>query len=85
MSEIRLYVDEDSMDQALVRALRARNVDVITVGEAQTEGDIDEDQLAFALLIFAVFTQSLLLKVRFMLGLLCFRKTILWVSNCEQF
>jgi Domain of unknown function (DUF5615) len=48
MSEIRLYIDEDSMDQALVRALRARNVDVITVGEAQTEGDIDEDQLAFA-------------------------------------
>ena len=27
---IRLYMDEDTMDQALVQALRARNVDVIT-------------------------------------------------------
>ena len=31
---IRLYVDEDTMDQALVQALRARNVDVVTALDA---------------------------------------------------
>ena len=31
---IRLYMDEDTMDQALVQALRARNVDVITALDA---------------------------------------------------
>lgn len=31
---IRLYLDEDSMRQALVQALRARGVDVITALEA---------------------------------------------------
>jgi post-segregation antitoxin (ccd killing protein) len=30
---VRLYMDEDSMDQALVRALRARGVDVKTALE----------------------------------------------------
>lgn len=46
--EIRLYLDEDSQDQSLLRALRARQVDVITVNETQTEGLIDEDQLRLA-------------------------------------
>jgi len=31
---IRLYMDEDTMDQALVQVLRARNVDVITALDA---------------------------------------------------
>jgi hypothetical protein len=35
---IRLYIDEDSMSRALVRALRARNVDVTT---ALAEGMIE--------------------------------------------
>lgn len=48
MSIIRLYIDEDSQDQALLRALRARYVDVITVKETQTEGLIDIEQLRFA-------------------------------------
>ncbi|HAG83270.1 MAG TPA: hypothetical protein DCL61_19535 [Cyanobacteria bacterium UBA12227] len=48
MSEIRLYLDEDSQDQSLLRALRARQVDVITVNETQTEGLIDEEQLRLA-------------------------------------
>ena len=47
MSEIRLYLDEDSQDQSL-RALRARQVDVTTVNETQTEGLIDEEQLRLA-------------------------------------
>jgi hypothetical protein len=48
MSEIRVYLDEDSQDQSLLRALRARHVDVITVKETQTEGYIDEAQLRLA-------------------------------------
>ena len=48
MSIIRLYIDEDSQDQALLRALRARQVDVITVKETQTEGLIDIEQLRLA-------------------------------------
>ncbi len=37
---MRLYMDEDSMDQALVHALRARGVDVTT---ALNEGMIERD------------------------------------------
>jgi len=48
MSEIRLYLDEDSQDQSLLPALRARQVDVTTVNETQTEGLIDEEQLRLA-------------------------------------
>jgi Domain of unknown function (DUF5615) len=48
VSEIRLYIDEDSQDQSLLRALRARHVDVITVKETQTEGHVDEEQLCLA-------------------------------------
>jgi len=32
---IRLYLDEDSMREGLVRALRSRGVDVLTAREAQ--------------------------------------------------
>lgn len=48
MTAIRLYIDEDSMDRGLVQALRARDVDVITVQETGTEGQIDESQLNLA-------------------------------------
>ncbi len=48
MSQIRFYIDEDSMDQALVRALRARNIDVITVNETDTAGLLDKEQLRLA-------------------------------------
>jgi hypothetical protein len=45
---LRLYMDEDSMDQALVRALRARGVDVLTAQEARMIGRTDADHLIFA-------------------------------------
>lgn len=48
MSKIRLYVDEDSMDQDFVYALRARNVDVLTVADAGMLHKSDEEQLAWA-------------------------------------
>ena len=43
-----LYMDEDSMDQALVRALRARGIDVLTAHEAVMTGRTDSEHLAFA-------------------------------------
>jgi hypothetical protein len=48
MSQIRLYLDEDSMRKALVFALRARNVDVLTALEAEMINRPDEDHLAAA-------------------------------------
>ena len=45
---LRLYMDEDSMDQDIVRALRVRGIDVLTAREAQMDGSVDSDHLAFA-------------------------------------
>ncbi|MEM8506027.1 MAG: DUF5615 family PIN-like protein [Cyanobacteria bacterium P01_D01_bin.1] len=50
MSQIRLYIDEDSMEQSLVSALRARNIDVLTVNDTKTSGQTDEAQLRRAAL-----------------------------------
>jgi hypothetical protein len=44
----RLYFDEDSMDRSLVRALRARNVDVETAFEAGMIERPDSDHLEYA-------------------------------------
>ena len=43
-----LFLDEDSMDRDLVRALRAVGVHVLTVAEANRRGYSDEQQLRFA-------------------------------------
>jgi hypothetical protein len=48
MSEMRLYVDEDAGENAVVRGLRARGLDVLTTIEANRCGATDRDQLAFA-------------------------------------
>jgi Domain of unknown function (DUF5615) len=48
MSLIRLFIDEDSMDNRFVRALRARRVDITTVGEIGTTSFSDEEQLVLA-------------------------------------
>jgi len=48
MSQLRRYLDEDSMNRALLLALRQRNIDVITVNEVQTQGLTDEAQLLWA-------------------------------------
>ena len=44
----RLYIDEDSMSRALVRALRARNVDVTTALEEDMIGRTDSAHLDYA-------------------------------------
>jgi len=45
---LRLYMDEDSMDQALVRGLRARGVDILTAEDAGMIQSNDPDHLAYA-------------------------------------
>jgi hypothetical protein len=44
----RLYLDEDSMDHRLVRALRARGMDVETALDADMIARSDEAHLAYA-------------------------------------
>jgi len=48
MSKIRLYIDEDSMDDDFVQALRSRNIDVLTVSDVAMLNKTDEEQLAWA-------------------------------------
>ena len=48
MTRIRLYLDEDTMDNALLEALRLRNVDVLSTQEAQMLSRSDEAQLTWA-------------------------------------
>lgn len=45
---IRLYLDEDSSDTALLRALRLRGVDVVGAPECGMRGQSDEEQLRWA-------------------------------------
>lgn len=48
MSQIRLYLDEDIQEQALILALRNSGVDVITTSEANRLSFLDEEQLIWA-------------------------------------
>jgi len=48
MSQIQLYLDEDSMRRSFVFALRARNVDVLTASEARMINRADADPLSLA-------------------------------------
>jgi predicted nuclease of predicted toxin-antitoxin system len=45
---IKLYLDEDTISRALIRALRARGVDILTAREADQMGASDREQLEFA-------------------------------------
>ena len=45
MSRICLYLDEDTIKSALVKALRNADLDVITVVDAQMLGRSDQEQL----------------------------------------
>ena len=49
MSEVRLYIDEDAGEHAVMKGLRARNVDILTTIEAGRLGTTDAEQLAFAI------------------------------------
>ena len=82
MSVIRLYVDEDSQDQALLKALRARNVDVMTVKKTQTEGLID---LATTLAISASFMPNSLQMGKLTQGSPYSLKFTQWVNKLEPY
>jgi len=45
---ISLYLDEDTMDEDLVRALRTSGIELMTVREAQLLGKSDEEHLLYA-------------------------------------
>ncbi len=45
---IQLYLDEDSMDRDLIRALQARGMDVKSVHDTQMAGYSDAQQLEYA-------------------------------------
>ena len=48
MSAVRLYLDEDASEEAVVLGLRARGIDVKTTAEVGRLGTTDAGQLAFA-------------------------------------
>lgn len=48
MTRVRLYLDEDAMENSLVHALRSRHVDVVTVFEAGMGGKSDDDNLLWS-------------------------------------
>ena len=49
MTEMRLYVDEDASETAVVDGLRARGLDVVSTVEANRFTSSDPDQLAYAM------------------------------------
>ena len=42
---IKLYLDEDTINRALIRALRLRGIDVLTTQEAERMATSDKEQL----------------------------------------
>jgi hypothetical protein len=47
MSELRLYVDEDASELAVVRGLRERGFDILTANEADRLAWDDESQMEY--------------------------------------
>jgi hypothetical protein len=45
---IKLYLDEDTISRALIKALRSRNVDLLTAKEAKLIQAPDQDHLDYA-------------------------------------
>lgn len=48
MTRLRLYIDEDSMDDDFVKALRLRDVDVRTASDDRMRGITDLEQLQWS-------------------------------------
>ena len=49
MSDVLLYVDEDAGEDAVIKGLRARGIDIVTTIEAHQLGATDAEQLATAI------------------------------------
>ena len=69
MGKILLYIDEDSMDEDFVQALKSRNVDVLTVADVGMLHRTDEEQLTWATennqVIFRFNTRDFYACIRF--------------------
>jgi hypothetical protein len=65
MSQVRLYLDEDSMRRSLVFALRARNMDVLTAAEANMINREDDDHVATASALGRTCSRTTLLITAF--------------------
>lgn len=67
MSRIKLYLDEDAQRTDLIQGLRARNIDVSTVTEANSLGQPDNFQLQYATeqdrVIFTFIMRELLFPI----------------------
>ncbi|MEC4984743.1 MAG: hypothetical protein SAJ37_11960 [Oscillatoria sp. PMC 1068.18] len=48
MSQIRLYLDEDMIKKALIKALRDSEIDILTTSEANKLSCTDEEQLTWS-------------------------------------
>ncbi len=46
--KIKLYIDEDAQNEALLAALRRHQIDVLSTGEANNTGVSDIEQIEFA-------------------------------------
>jgi predicted nuclease of predicted toxin-antitoxin system len=46
--KIRLYLDEDTMDNALIRGLKAHGIDVVSASEAGMVDQFDHEHLSYA-------------------------------------
>jgi hypothetical protein len=55
LTEITLYLDEDSQSDALVAALRGKGLDVLTSKESGMDGRSDVDQLSHAVSLGRTF------------------------------
>jgi len=51
MNPLLLYMDEDIMEDALIKGLRARGLDLVLTSEAGRQNFSDEDQLAYATIL----------------------------------
>ncbi|BAY64535.1 hypothetical protein NIES22_46340 [Calothrix brevissima NIES-22] len=48
MSQIRLYLDEDSVEKSLITAFRHAGLDIVTVADVSRQSYSDEEQLIWA-------------------------------------
>ncbi|MGF1936545.1 MAG: DUF5615 family PIN-like protein [Nostoc sp. ChiQUE02] len=48
MSQIRLYLDEDSFEKSLIKAFCNANLDVVTVADVSRQSYSDDEQLIWA-------------------------------------
>ena len=82
MSDVRLYVDEDAGENAVVQGIRARGFDVLTTIEAHQCGATDQDQLALRSNSDEPFTRSTWVILRDCIASVSCRASTIPASSC---